>query len=218
MGVQGGMPIMMGLKERTFAPLTVVSVEELVPQDHFYRHLHKVLDLSFVYDLVREHYSVAGRPSIDPIVFFKLQLVMFFEDIRSERLLMRQVADRLSVRWYVGYDLDEPLPDHSCLTRIRNRYGVVAFRRFFETIVEQCQQAGLIWGEELYIDSTKVQANASQASLKPRFFVEAHLSNLFDNPQKTSQEPESVLKQEEERTDEASESEKRQAPQPLPTS
>ena len=73
---------MMGLKERTFAPLTVVSVEELVPQDHFYRHLHKVLDLSFVYDLVREHYSVAGRPSIDPIVFFKLQLVMFFEDIR----------------------------------------------------------------------------------------------------------------------------------------
>jgi len=81
-GVQGGMPIMMGLKERTFAPLTVVSVEELVPQDHFYRHLHKVLDLSFVYDLVREHYSVAGRPSIDPIVFFKLQLVMFFEDIR----------------------------------------------------------------------------------------------------------------------------------------
>lgn len=80
-GVQGGMPIMMGLKERTFAPLTAVSVEELVPQDHFYRHLHKVLDLSFVYNLVREHYSVAGRPSIDPIVFFKLQLVMFFEDI-----------------------------------------------------------------------------------------------------------------------------------------
>ena len=137
---------------------------------------------------------------------------------RSERLLMRQVADRLSVRWYLGYDSDEPLPDHSSLTKIRNRYGVEAFRRFFETIVEQCQQAGLIWGEELYIDSTKVQANASQAALKPRFFVEAHLSNLFDHPQKTSQEPESVLNQEEERTDEASESEERQAPQPFPTS
>jgi IS5 family transposase len=69
-------------------------------------------------------------------VFFKLQLVMFFEDIRSERLLMRQVADRLSVRWYLGYDLDEPLPDHSSLTKIRNRYGVEVFRRFFERIVE----------------------------------------------------------------------------------
>src|SRR6266436_4735066 len=135
----------------------------------------------------------------------------------SERLLMRQVADRLSVRWYVGYDLDEPLPDHSSLTRIRNRYGVEAFRRFFETIVEQCQQAGLIWGEELYIDSTKVQANASQASLKPRFFIEAHLSNLFDDPQKVCQESEFVLSQEEERVGEAPESEERQAPQPLPT-
>src|SRR5216683_1705936 len=185
MGVQGGMPIMMGLKERTFAPLTVVSVEELVPQDHFYRHLHKVLDLSFVYDLVREHYSVAGRPSIDPIVFFKLQLVMFFEDIRSERLLMRQVADRLSVRWYLGYDLDEPLPDHSSLTRIRNRFGLSVFRRFFEAVVDQCQQAKLIWGKELYFDGTQVNANADLDSLTPRFAVEAreaiqiHLAALF---------------------------------------
>ena len=108
---------MMGLKERAFAPLVSVSLEELVPQDHFYRHLQKVLDLSFVYDLVRESYAMVGRPSVDPVVFFKLQLVMFFEDIRSERLLMRQVADRLSVRWYIGYDLDEPLPDHSTSAR-----------------------------------------------------------------------------------------------------
>src|SRR6266436_5819804 len=126
----------------------------------------------------------------------------------SERLLMRQVADRLSVRWYVGYDLDEPLPDHSSLTRIRNRYGVEAFRRFFETIVEQCQQAGLIWGEELYIDSTKVQANASQASLKPRFFVDAHLHNLLHNPQTATQDPDRVQKQQDDRTHEAPESEK----------
>src|SRR6266705_1265929 len=129
---EGGATIMMGFKERVFAPLVAVSLEELVPQYHFYRHLQKVLDLSFVYDLVRESYSVAGRPSIDPVVFFKLQLVMFFEDIRSERLLMRQVADRLSVRWHLGYDLDEPLPEHSSLTRIRTRYGLSVFRRFFE--------------------------------------------------------------------------------------
>jgi transposase len=116
--------IMMGFKERAFAPLVAVSLEELVPQDHFYRHLQKVLDLSFVYDVVRESYATAGRPCIDPVVFFKLQLVMFFEDIRSERLLMRQVADQLSIRWYLGYDLDEPLPDHSSLSKIRLRYGL----------------------------------------------------------------------------------------------
>ena len=86
---------------------------------------------------------------------------------------MRHAADRLSVLWYLGYDLGEPLPDHSSLTRIRTRYGVEVFRRFFEAVVEQCQQAGLVWGRELYIDATKVEANASIASVKPRFAVEA---------------------------------------------
>ena len=93
---------MMGIKQRSFAPLINVSLEELVPPDHFYRHLEQSLDLSFVREFVQKTYAGGGRPSIDPIVFFKLQLVMFFEDIRSERLLMRHAADRLSVRWYLG--------------------------------------------------------------------------------------------------------------------
>ena len=171
---------MMGSKQRHFAPLIQVSLEELVPQDHFYRHLERTLDLSFVREFVQETYAGMGRPSIDPIVFFKLQLVKFFEDIRSERLLMRHAADRLSVKWYLGYDLAEPLPHHSSLTKIRTRYGIEVFRRFFDAIVEQCQQAGLVWGRELYFDGTKVAANAGKESLKPRFAVEAHLSSLFD--------------------------------------
>jgi transposase len=170
---------MMGRKERHFAPLIEVSLEELVPQDHFYRNLERTLDLSFVRTLAKDTYAHGGRPSIDPVVFFKLQLIMFFEDIRSERLLMQHAADRLSVRWYLGYDLGEPLPDHSSLTRIRARYGVEIFRHFFEAIVEQCQQAGLVWGKELYVDATKVNANASLDSVKPRFYVEEHLNNLF---------------------------------------
>jgi transposase len=140
---------MMGTKERNFAPLINVSVEQLVPHDHFYRHLERTLDLSFVREFVQKTYAGGGRPSIDPIVFFKLHLVMFFEGIRSERQLMRHAADRLSVLWYLGYDLGEPLPDHSSLTRIRERYGADIFRRFFEAIVEQCQAAGLVWGKEL---------------------------------------------------------------------
>jgi len=176
---------MMGTKQRFFAPLVQVSLEELVPQDHFYRHVERTLDLSFVRELVQETYAGGGRPSIDPVVFFKLQLVMFFEGIRSKRQLMRQVADRLSVLWYLGYDLGERLPDHSSLTRIRERYGVEVFRRFFDAIVEQCQQEKLVWGRELYIDSTQVNANADLDSLTPRFAVEAraamqaHLAALF---------------------------------------
>src|SRR5918993_5386293 len=117
-----------------------------------------------------------GGHSLDKV---KLQLVMFFEGIRSERELVRVAADRLSVRWYLGYDLDEELPDHSSLTRIRKRYGLAVFRRFFEAIVEQCREAGLIWGRELYFDATQVNANASLASVAPRFAVEAHLGELF---------------------------------------
>src|SRR5713226_2234326 len=170
---------MMGSKQRSFAPLINRSLEDLVPPDHFYRHLERTLDLSFVRQFVQETYAGIGRPSIDPVVFFKLQLVMFFEGIRSERQLMRHAADRLSVLWCLGYDLGEPLPDHSSLTRIRERYGVDVFRRFFEAIVGQCQQEGLVWGKELYVDATKVEANASLDSLKPRFAVEAHLNTLF---------------------------------------
>jgi transposase len=171
---------MMGTKIRSFSPLPHdLSLEDLVPQDHFYRRLEARLDLSFVRELVAPLYAGGGRPSVDPVVFFKLQLVMFFEDIRSERQLMGMVSDRLSLRWYLGYDLFEPLPDHSSLTRIRERYGLLVFRRFFERIVRECVEAGLVWGEELFFDATKVEANASMESRIPRFSAEAHLGGLF---------------------------------------
>src|SRR3954464_2574736 len=172
---------MMGTKVRSFGPLCNRSLEDLVPASNFYRHLEAKLNLGFVRDLVRTTYKEGGRPSVDPRVFFKLQLVMFFEGIRSERELVRVAADRLSVRWYLGYDPDEALPDHSSLTRIRKRYGLPVFRRFFEAIVEQCREAGLIWGKELYFDATQVKANASLDSIAPRFAVEAHLGELFTN-------------------------------------
>src|SRR5215211_2600744 len=171
---------MMGIKDRSFSALPHdISLEELVPKENFYRRLQSMLDLSFVRELVRPLYAGAGRPSVDPVVFFKLQLVMFFEDLRSARQLMSIVDDRLSLRWYLGYDLCEPLPDHSSLTRIRERYGLEVFGRFFERIVEMCVEAGLVWGEELFFDATKVEANASMESRRSRFSAEAHLGVLF---------------------------------------
>jgi transposase len=180
---------MMGTKIRNFVPLPKdVSLEDLVPEDHFYRRLQARLDLSFVRELVAPLYANGGRPSVDPVVFFKLQLVMFFEDFRSERQLMRAACDRLSLRWYLGYDLHEPLPDHSSLTRIRERLGLVVFRRFFERMVEECFSAGLVWGEELFVDATKVEANASIDSRRSRSLVEGrleqHLAGAF--PEDTS--------------------------------
>ena len=149
---------MMGAKIRNFAPLPELSLEELVPKDNFYRRLEATLDLSFVRELVKDCYASSGRPSVDPVGYFRLQLVMFFEDIRSERRLIEIAADRLSIRWYLGYDLHEPLPDYSSLTRIRERYDLEIFRRFFERVVEECFEAGLVWGKEQVRDDPDVGA------------------------------------------------------------
>ncbi len=171
-------------KLRCLDQQVMVSLEDLVPADQFYRHLDATLDLSFVRTWAQDCYAEGGRPSIDPVIFFKLQLIMFFEGIRSERKLMDTVALNLAHRWYLGYGLDEPLPDHSSLTRIRTRLGLSIFQRFFEHVVELCQQAGLVWGKELFFDATKVRANAALDSLVPRWYAEAtaHLDDLFVEP------------------------------------
>ncbi len=115
----------MGSKSRIFHPIEAVTLEHLVPVDHVYRQLERTLDLTIVRELVADYSAAGGRPSIDPgalwALFFKLQLVLFFEGLRSERQLLAHAADRLSIRWYLGYDLHEPLPDHSSLTRNAQR-------------------------------------------------------------------------------------------------
>jgi transposase len=168
-------------KPRRLDEPIAVSLEDLVPRDHFYRHLEAKLDLSFVRDWTRELYADCGRPSIDPIIFFTRQPIMFFEGIRSERQLVETASLNLAHRWYLGYALDEALPDHSSLTRIRQRLGIDVFQRFFELVVNICQDARLAWGQELYVDATKVEANADLDSLVPHFYHEAksHVAGLF---------------------------------------
>ncbi len=174
-------------KTRNLDRPVLISLDASVPKDHFYRYLHRMLDLSFVRDLAADCYARGGRPSIDPEVFFRLQLLMFFAGIRSERQLMEQIGYNLAMRWYAGYNLDEPLPDHSSLSKIRSRLGLPVFRRFFAVIVEQCARAGLVWGEELIFDATNTAqrapgANASMDSLRPvlRLVVDDHLTALAE--------------------------------------
>jgi transposase len=140
---------------------------------------------------VRQRHAERGRPSIDPVVFFRLQPIVFFEGIRSERKLIETASLHLAHRWYLRYALDEPLPDHSSLTRIRQRLGLPIFERFFERVVDLGQEAGLLWGRELYFDATTVDANADFDSLVPRFYHEAktHLGDLFADGAPTDDGP-----------------------------
>jgi transposase len=179
-------------KERDLERSVLVSLERLVPANHFYRHLDATLDLSFVRAWVAELYAPIGRPSIDPEVFFRFQLIAFFEGIRSERKLVETANLNLAHRWYLGFPLDEPLPDRSSLSKIRQRLGLGVFRRFFEHIVDLCEDGGLIWGREVLVDATKVPGNASMDSLVPRLkeVVDDHLVELFDDGYDALENPE----------------------------
>ena len=135
---------MLGHKVREFKPLTGICLEDLVPANNFYRQMERNIDLSFVRQLAAAFYSNIGRTSVDPVVFFKLQLIAFFEGLRSERKLREIVNLNLAHRWFIGYDLDGPVPDHSSLSKIRERFGLKVFQLFFERIVEIRIQAGLV--------------------------------------------------------------------------
>jgi transposase/IS5 family transposase len=186
-----GLPMLGPPKARHVDRPVRVSLEDLVPAGHFYRHLEATLDLSFVRELVRDRYAPGGRPSLDPVVYFKLQLILFFEGLRSERKLVETASLNLAHRWYLGYALDESLPDASTLTKVRQRLGLAVFRRFFERVVELCQEAGLVWGRELYFDATRVRADAAVDSVVPRLgrVVGDHIEALFPEGGDASDEP-----------------------------
>jgi transposase len=142
-----------------------VSLDHLVPKDHLVRRLQKVLDISWMRSQTAGYYSFTGRPSIDPEVIAKMLLLGFLYNISSERRLMREVQVNLAYRWYLGYDLDEDIPDHSVLSKARQRLGAWFFERLFSYAVKCCQQAGLVEGRDVLLDSTTVKADASLDSL-----------------------------------------------------
>jgi transposase len=142
-----------------------VSLEQLVPQDHLVRQLAKVLDLGWVRQATCNCYSYTGRPSIDPVVIAKMFVLGFLYNIGSERQLMRDIRVNLAYRWYLGYDLDEAIPDHSVLSKARRRLGTEFFEQIFSFVLQGCREAGLVDGSNLLIDSTGMAANASASSI-----------------------------------------------------
>jgi transposase len=158
----------LGLKSFEFKLFYNFSLEQAVPQNDFYRKLEKAVDLSWVRQRVTACYSDIGRPSIDPEVFIKIELIGYIEGIVSERKLMREIQDRLSLRRYIGYDIDEEVPEHSTLSRARDLLGKELFQEVFDHSVHLCQNAGMVGGIHISGDRSIVKANASLESLEPR--------------------------------------------------
>ena len=140
--------------------MLVPSLESFIPDDHSLRRLNRVLDLSFVHEAVRGHYCQDnGRPSVDPEVVIRLFLIQAIDDIVHVRELMRQVQVNLAYRWFIGYGLDEKLPDHSTLSKALDRFGDEVFDRLFKRSVSQCKASGLIDGRVLHVDATTIRAD-----------------------------------------------------------
>jgi len=148
-------------RERIQSELMLLPpLESFIPQDHPLRRLNKVLDLSFIHDAVRDRYCQDnGRPSIDPEVVIRLFLLQAIEGIGQVRELMRQVQVNLAYRWFIGYSLDEKIPDHSSLSKALERFGDEIFNELFERSIAQCRKSGLIEGKVLHVDATTIRAD-----------------------------------------------------------
>lgn len=142
------------------------SLEDRLPQGHILRHLQAVLDWSWVRQQTADLYGYNGHVSVDPVVIFKILLLGYLYNISSIRELMRQIDDRLSFRWFIGYDLDEKIPDHSVISKARRRFGPRMFGQFFDRTVQLCVEAGLVDGHLVHVDSSSVKANASLKSVR----------------------------------------------------
>ena len=149
---------------KNFQPKMFVNfrLDEHIPKGNFYRVLKDILDLSFIKSKTQFCYaSKMGRPSLDPIVFFKIVLAGYFENICSDRALERMINMRLDLRFFIDYDIDEKVPDHSTICKTRQRIPLDVFEDVFNHILKLCVEQGLVDGKFQSIDSAYINANAS---------------------------------------------------------
>ena len=159
---------MQGKKHYTEKLFTCFQLSDRVPADNFYRRFKDLLNLYWLYKATEKYYGTEGQKSIDPVVFFKLILIGYLENLASDRRIIATVSMRLDMLYFLGYDLDEPLPWHSTLSRTRQLYGEEVFKDLFIQVLKQCIEKGMVAGRRQAMDSVQVKANASMDSLEEK--------------------------------------------------
>jgi len=137
---------------------TRFNLDQRIRPNHPLRRIVQLIDFDFIYQEVADKYGFNGNVSVPPPIILKLMLLLVFYNVRSERELMDTLPERLDWLWFLGYDLDSEIPDHSVLSKARKRWGAEVFRSFFERIVLQCVQAGLVDGKKIFLDASLVDA------------------------------------------------------------
>jgi transposase len=158
---------MMGQRKFDMKSHHNLCLDDLVSPNDLYRKIDNLIDFSFVYELVKESYSHTGQPSLDPVVFFKIEIVGFLEGIHEDRALERRIKDSLAIRWFLGYDLDQAPPFHSTISRTRkDRISKTVYQAVFDHVLGLCIRNQLVKGHHQSIDSTLLKANAALESLE----------------------------------------------------
>jgi transposase len=175
---------MQGKKDLHPKMLYQVYLQDLVSADNFYRLVDKAIDFRFLYKATKKYYGDEGQESIDPVVFFKICLVGYLNNINSDRKLIEYCSNCLDVRLFIRYDIDEPLPWHSTISRTRQLYGEEVFLELFKKVLSLCVEKGMVRGKRQAIDSVFIKANASLDSLVEKEILEdvsAFVDELEEN-------------------------------------
>jgi transposase len=160
---------MMGQRQEITPKLfyTHIDLAERIPEDHRLRRVLATLDMEFVRKEVADCYGCNGQESIDPIMLMKMMLLLFMEQVPSERELVRQMRYRLDWMWFCGLDFDDTIPNHSVLSKARALWGPDVFTSLFARVLEQCIHAGLVSGEVLHVDASCIAGNVDADKLQP---------------------------------------------------
>jgi transposase len=158
---------------------TAINLEQRVRKNHILRKVKRNIDFDFIYNEVKNKYGINGNESVAPPIILKMLLLLIFYNVRSERELAATIPERLDWLWFLDYDLDDDIPNHSVLSKARARWGVEAFKIFFESIVWQCVQAGLVDGSKIFMDSSLVQADASNNSVVNKESLKRYLNKSY---------------------------------------
>lgn len=169
--------------EKLYQPklFTTFNLADRVPENNFYRRLKQVLDLRFIKKDTEHLYGPCGQKSIDPIVFFKICLVGYLENIISDRKLIEHCSMRMDILFFIDYDIDDSLPWHSTISRTRQLYPEDLFDNLFNHILSLCINKGMVAGHTQTIDSAFIKANASMDTLElkvPEESLQEHLRKV----------------------------------------
>lgn len=167
--------------------IQMISVDQLVPEDHLLRKIDRYIDFSFIYELVEDKYCAdKGRPSLDPVMLIKIPLIQYLYGIKSMRQTIREIEVNMAYRWFLGLDFCDAVPHFTTFGKnyARRFEGTDLFEQIFTKILYQCMKSGLVDGTDIFIDSTHVKACANKKKAK-KIVVAKKAARFYDEQLKS---------------------------------